>query len=170
MVEAVYSVDGLERAPPTLRLSGAKAQGKAAADRGVASLNVLDLNVGYCPKSGVWGPDAVTPTRLGEERVILRLARIESGRLAPWIPADDRRRAWALSEVSVSAHRFIARRGLPTEIETQAAALDEAWLRNGVPALCAPLVAEGQIWRLTHDTRGKLGAVAAYSTVSGLRW
>ena len=44
-----------------------------------AGLNVIDFAPGYAPESGAWGPDTVTPTREGDERVTLRLAVIGEG-------------------------------------------------------------------------------------------
>src|SRR5271165_6142740 len=170
LVEAVYAPDALERSPPDLRASGATAAGTASAHRGIATLNLLDLDAGYSPRSGVWGPDTVTPTRLGEERVILRLARVEAGRLVPWIGDDDPRRAWALSEVSIRAKRFASRGDLSAEIEAQARALDEVWMRNGVPAVAAPLIRAGEDWLLPLNSGGKANAKATYSIRLGLRW
>jgi len=52
------------------------------------------------------GTDVRTPTRLGEPQTTFRLARIDDGRVVPWYHDQDRRRAWALSEVSVRTARL----------------------------------------------------------------
>jgi CRISPR-associated endonuclease/helicase Cas3 len=170
LVEAVYAERDRDCAPSALRTSGNEAEGRAKAARGAAGLNVLDLDKGYSLASGPWGPDTVTPTRLGEERVIFRLARFVDGALTPWIADADRRRAWALSEVSVRKTRFSARLDLPHAIEEQAERFDAEWARNGTPAICAPLMLEGGRWKLDHESGGKATVQAFYCRDLGLRW
>jgi hypothetical protein len=63
-------------------------------------------NPQYERDAGLWEPDVRTPTRLGEARVVFRLARLDKGGVVPWYAHGDPRRAWALSEVSVRANRL----------------------------------------------------------------
>ncbi len=170
LVDAVYAAEALDRAPAALWASANQAIGKDRAGRTMAGLNVLNLEKGYQPQSGEWGPDTVTPTRLGDERSLVRLARIVDRRLVPWIDASDPRRAWALSEVSVRRSRFAGRDGLSADIEAQAAVLDARWDESGIPAVALPLTAESDGWRFGYRNLRTAHGSGAYSPMIGLRW
>jgi CRISPR-associated endonuclease/helicase Cas3 len=170
LVESVYAQAAIDRVPASLQRSAMTAMGKDVGGRALAALNVIDFQKGYSLASGSWGPDTVTPTRLGEERVILRLGRIVDGRLVPWIENEDMRRAWSLSEVSVRKTRFAGRIGLPAAIEAQAAAQDARWADEGVPAVAVPLTLTSQRYRATCQNPNKSVDELEYDKVSGLCW
>ncbi len=136
MIEAVYGREALDDAPVALERSMAEATGRESADASLASQNLLDLDAGYAARSE-WGSDVLVPTRLGEERRIFRLARWDGTRLTPWAPIEppgeplDHARAWALSEVALSAHRASGRGTCPPEVETAAAAIEARWRERG---------------------------------------
>lgn len=169
LVDAVYDDHALAAAPEPLARISNPAMGEEKAGRTLAGLNVLDLRQGYVPQSGGWGADTKTPTRLGDDRLLLRLTRVGNGRLSPWFADADPRRAWALSELSVSRSRFQGRAGLPTEVEALAAALDAKWEDAGIAAIAVPLLADGDGTRFGYLGRGGAG-FGAYSDAYGLSW
>lgn len=138
LIEAVYAAES-DDIPAALLGSFINAEGKATADRGTAVQNILDISKGYMPQYGAWSSEIHTPTRLSQKRSLLRLARIEHGKLVPYADDTHPRRAWALSEVSVSEKRFKGRGLLDKRIEAQAQAVDEQWQRDIIRAICVPL-------------------------------
>jgi CRISPR-associated endonuclease/helicase Cas3 len=106
LVEASYDCDAPGAIPPGLSPSAIRAEGAELAAAAVAWQNLLKINRPYERDAGLWEPDVRTPTRPGEARVVFRLARLDNGGVLPWYAHDDRRRAWALSEVSVRANRL----------------------------------------------------------------
>lgn len=132
LVEAVYRDDAEACLPEALRSSLFDAEGRAGAERGVATTNVLDLAKGYVRDSGPWDTDARTPTRLADDpRVTLRLARVRGGRIEPYAQAvapEESWRAWRLSEVSVSARR-VGAESVPERHSPAAAVAKADWTR-----------------------------------------
>jgi CRISPR-associated endonuclease/helicase Cas3 len=106
LVEAAYDREDPGAIPPGLANAANRAEGAELAAAGIAWQNLLKIDEPYDRRSGLWEPDVRTPTRLGDARVVLRLARGEGGHILPWCPHDDPRRAWALSQVSVRAARL----------------------------------------------------------------
>ena len=109
LVESVYGEGAEASIPDDLKGKFFDAEGRAGADRGLATVSALDFAKGYVRDGGAWESDVRTPTRLDEEpRVTLRLARVRDGRVEPYALAaapEEGWRAWRLSEVSVSARR-----------------------------------------------------------------
>ena len=103
LIEFVYG-DGAEEAmPEALRESSRHAEGEDNADEYLGRQNALSFDRGYQAGSNQWPEDTLTPTRLGEPTVTLRLVRQSAGILEPWFqPTEERlwRHAWSLSEVS----------------------------------------------------------------------
>ncbi len=104
LVEAAYDRDAPDAEPPGFDRAAFNAEGQRLKDQGVALLNLLSFEPAYRRDAGPWEPDVRTPTRLGERQTVLRLARIEGGRLVPWC-GDGGVRDWALSEISLRAAR-----------------------------------------------------------------
>ena len=76
LVESVYGEGVEERIPVALQDSLFAAEGRAGADRGAATTNLLNPGKGYVRDAGAWDSDARTPTRIEEvPHVTLRLAR-----------------------------------------------------------------------------------------------
>ncbi len=102
LVEAVYGDNALA-IPPSLERAEIESLGEHAGEKTLALYNVLDFQKGYDWDGMKWERDTRVKTRLGEETITLRLARIAAGRVVPWISVEDEdpRRAWALSEVSL---------------------------------------------------------------------
>ncbi len=147
-------------------LSGAAdaAAGKRLTDAAVARQNLLDFAKGYAEGAGLWASDERTPTRLEERpQVTLRLALLRDGQVVPYATDADERRAWALSEVSVAAHRI----GEVTVPPACQAAADQArarwgrWEREAPTLKLLLLMASGARW-IWSGGRGQ------YDAASGL--
>jgi CRISPR-associated endonuclease/helicase Cas3 len=121
LVEAAYDRDACDAIPPGLARAANRAEGAELAAAGIALQNLLEIDQPYERDAGLWEPDVRTPTRLGDARVVFRLARLDHGTVVPWYPHDDPRRAWALSEVSVRANRL---KGVPEDAAVTAAKRD----------------------------------------------
>ncbi len=104
LIEPVYA-EGAE-VPARLERRADKAKGDDIAAGRLGEYTVLKPADGYCRMNDSWEDDVRTPTRLSEGTVTVRLARLDNGRVVPWAPATETARAWALSEVSVRAHRL----------------------------------------------------------------
>ena len=134
LVEAVYGEDAEAGVPDELKGNFFDAEGRAGADRGLATANVLDFAEGYVRDGGAWESDIRTPTRLdGDPRVTLRLARVRDGRgrVEPYARTeapDEAWRAWRLSEVSVSARR-VGGEAVPPECAEAVRVAKADWTR-----------------------------------------
>jgi len=91
--------------PPALTRRESTAQGNELSDAGVADYTVVGL--GRYVVGRHWTDDLRAPTRLGDEQVALRLARVEGNQLQPWHRDPDlpEWHRWLLSEVKVSRRR-----------------------------------------------------------------
>ena len=132
LVEAVYGDGVYDDIPDGLAGSLWDAEGKAGAERGVATANVLDFTKGYVRDAGAWDIDVRTPTRLDDNpQVTLRLARVVDGRIEPYArdaAPNEPWRAWRLSEVNVSARR-VGVEAIPPEHAEAARTAKEDWTR-----------------------------------------
>lgn len=175
LVEAVYGRGALDAAPAALERRRAAAEGKALAEASMAESNLLRPETGYDGRSA-WSPDIVTPTRLGDERTVFRLARWDGMRLTPWAPVAapggplDVARAWALSEVSVRAARANGRGPYDPAIEARAAAIEAPWREHGDSCVVLPMVFDLMSATMCGKVKNKRGEEAAplYSAERGL--
>jgi CRISPR-associated endonuclease/helicase Cas3 len=103
LIEAVYS-DDIPAIPPSLERAEIRALGVHSGERTQAHYSTLNFHKGYDWDGMKWERDTRVKTRLGEDTITLRLARMEDGTVVPWMPIEggDVRRAWALSEVNLS--------------------------------------------------------------------
>lgn len=122
LIESVYA-DGLQ-VPPGLVADDLQIEGQRASERSLARMNQLILNGGYTHRGDTWLPETRTPTRLGDQTTILRLAKIVDGMLCPaFEPEQDMRwAAWELSEVRVPLSRIAAPQ-VPETLRSQVDAL-----------------------------------------------
>jgi CRISPR-associated endonuclease/helicase Cas3 len=164
LVETAYDCDASDAIPPGLSASAVRAEGTDIAAAGIARQNLLKLHRPYERDTGLWDPDVRTPTRLGDERVVLRLARLDGGMAVPWYAHDDPGRAWALSEVAVRANRL---KGTPEDAATDAAKRDWPAWDQAIPVLLLRPDASGQWQASALDPRDRLLSVT-YDTSCGL--
>jgi CRISPR-associated endonuclease/helicase Cas3 len=99
LVESVFGEHAQDGIPKALLARDRDADGKARAAIALAQLNGLELTAGYASTLTQWLEDTVTPTRLGDPTVTVRLGCWDGSEIAPWFKAA--RHAWELSQVSV---------------------------------------------------------------------
>ncbi len=164
LIEAVF--DEHAETPAALRRRDDRAYSKSLADISLAHFNALKLHPGYTDSGDVWADDIVTPTRLGEKSVSVRLARWEGATLVPWCNAA--RHAWAMSELSVRASLIASEaphRG------ARAAAVDaakESMPDKGQHAILLALDNVDGAWRATARNGNGKEIVVQYSRELGL--
>ena len=118
LIEGVYGDAAEGRIPNDLMASLFVAVGRAGADRGVATTNVLAFARGYVRDGGAWDSDVRTPTRIDDDpQITLRLARVLNGRIEPYAQAVEPWRAWRLSEVNVTRRRVSGEALAPVHTE-----------------------------------------------------
>ena len=178
LIEAVYGDDAEERLPDALKDSFFDAEGRAGAERGVATTNVLDLAKGYVWDGGAWDSDTRTPTRLADDpQVTLRLARVRDGRIEPYahtVAPDEPWRAWRLSEVNVSARR-VSGEAVPAEHAEGARAAKAAWTRfdqDKILIACEESEAAGAVLfgAASSGATVSQGVHLSYDSRIGLKW
>lgn len=164
LIEHVYGHDALDRIPGGLQESTLEALGEERAGASTAVWATIDYPAGYRPEgfSSTWRDDVSTPTRLGEESVVVRLARAVSGTAAPYHPEGPN--PWALSEVRV---RLSSLRGwTPREDEPHSAALLATMPDEG--RFCRLAILHGSNGRWT--THGHTKRRLVYGSRIGLTW
>jgi len=169
LVEGAYDEDK-QPTPEALVASEDKAMGKIWAENSLAAANALDFSQGYGESAadGGWHDDRITPTRLGEDTVTLRLVKVVGDALELWAGPEMTAQACARSEVSVAYRRvagFIEPEGEWQErLETFAATMPDAgrWVR------LAPFVEtkEPGMWRCVLPG----GEHLRYTRGAGLRF
>lgn len=175
LVEAVYGRGALDAAPAGLDGRRAAAEGRDLADASMAEQNLLRLETGY-DSGSPWSGDIVTPTRLGDQRTVFRLARWDGAQLKPWAPIEgeggplDLARAWALSEVAVRATRASGRGAYDRVIEARAGAIEVPWREHGDGCVVLPMVVDPHISTFCGKIENKRGVEvsAFYSAERGL--
>lgn len=125
-----YVFDEQDEIPDTLFQHDAKPDGEKYAHISAAWRNALDMDLGYADVQTGWTDDVRTPTRLGEARTIVRLARWENGVLLPWASG---RHGWNLSEISLPAYQA-----------KEAAAVSEPALRDALEKIRESLPDKGK--------------------------
>ncbi len=98
LIEGVYG----EQAdlPESLSESLLQQQAGNMAKTGQGRMNLLKLNLGYRKDvQNIWWDEVNTPTRLGEETTTVYLARLQQGKLLPWIEQEEY--PWANSSLIV---------------------------------------------------------------------
>lgn len=104
LIGQVYDSD---ETPSSLLPVVARAEGKESAYAAAANYATLKVADGYDASAHGWVSELRSQTRLGDQQTTVRLARVlADGTLAPWVEADGPAwKAWALSEVRVSARK-----------------------------------------------------------------
>lgn len=98
-----------EDVPDALQHAVNSAEGDELSQEGIASYLALKLRAGYVV-GRAWSDDLRARTRLGEEQVPVRLAKLQGDRLVPWHEDESAPewKRWLLSEVKLSGRRIPA--------------------------------------------------------------
>jgi CRISPR-associated endonuclease/helicase Cas3 len=123
-------------------------EGKCSAHKAIAAAQGLVISKGYSEQQRGFYDEARTPTRLGDETRVVRLAKWEGGQLTPWAEREaNEARAWRMSEIQIRAAKAEARGTYAREIEKAAATIENSWAGRARTALLLPLVVEDGAWR-----------------------
>ena len=142
LIEDVYANEDV---PPALEKKQIEDEGKEMGSRSLGQFNVIDLQGGYGGLPMDLSGTENIGTRLGENTVTLRLARLAEGSFVPWCAADDSSRAWALSEIRVR-EKFLDDASPPPEdqaLQEQAKSDWPEWERREI--LIAVVEGDGRV-------------------------
>ena len=169
-IEAVYDVTEDDIPAPLVPNHNA-AIGKAGAERSVAGQTLLVFSEGYRPDGKGWLEEGSAPTRLAEESRVLRLARLEAGRLVPWLADPDPRLAWASSEVTAYEHKLRGRHEPEPRWRALVEAARKGWGRFEDNTILLPLEEgdDGLCRGVLLNADGRRLELR-YSTAAGLRF
>lgn len=103
LIEGVYGPDADALIPPLLLEVTGRAEGEDLAERAQARIAALQASQGYSPRVTKWFDETVTPTRLADPTVVLRLVRTTPEGLEPY--RADSGLGWESGDVSV--RRFL---------------------------------------------------------------
>jgi len=95
LIEHVYG--GKCAIPKGLETTDINAEGNASAERSNAGFNTIDYERGYTMDGQIWAEDLSMPTRLGEETIMLTLAKWQGGEFHYF--SDDDQHAWRRTEI-----------------------------------------------------------------------
>lgn len=169
-IEHVYGEGSEGNIPGGLLNRSLDAETTTMVQKSQARMNSIEFEDGYSMPDHEWWDETVTPTRLGDPTVTLRLAKWQNGELHPL--ADARKNAWSLSEVRVRQN--LASQELKPEDLQLAVAMDE--IKNHWPGrqtafcLLVPLrEVEPELWEgEVSDHKGN-PVILRYSRKIGLR-
>lgn len=152
LIARVYDSDDV---PESLLATAQRAEGKQGAHAATANYAVLKAPDGYHADAVAWVSDMRVPTRLGDPRTTVRLARARAdGTLEPWVLAEGPAwKSWALSEASVSAYRVPAGSRPAARYADAVARLRAGWGRfeQEVPVVVLePAGSDAWVGRLEH--------------------
>ncbi len=169
LVESVYG-DGRLEIPEGLQAAENESEGMHGAEKVWAAQNVLKLDRGYDRAGAPWDSDTKVQTRIGEEAITLRLAKVEEGRVVPWAEVGDGAdwRAWALSEVSVRK-ALCERTENPANLATAIEAAQQDWTVSEMEIPILVLTRdEKEAWRGIVSSRKAPSNRIRYSPTAGL--
>jgi len=114
LIEGVYGEEAESTIPEALMGSVLDAEGTGKAEGSLAKSNALKVDIGYSNDAvNHWWDEARTPTRLGEDSIILYLARWQDGKLSPW--RNEQNYAWSYSSVSARTY-WVNKEAISTDI------------------------------------------------------
>jgi CRISPR-associated endonuclease/helicase Cas3 len=171
LVETVYVDDFV---PASLEAASQRVRGKSAALRMMARHFSLDWERGYAGGSSTdWYADIRVPTRLAEEKTVVRLARLTSdNRVVPWAEGlgdGDDWKAWALSEVRVSERTVSRAAGVASRHAGRIDVARHAWPKYERDVLVIVLEADQGGFAGGYVAGNGSTAVVRYSCKEGLR-
>jgi CRISPR-associated endonuclease/helicase Cas3 len=97
LIENVY--DKNAEVPEGLLETDINSCGNESSQRTTGAYNTINYEIGYTSDGQIWEDDLKMPTRLGEETVILTLAKWQNGKLMPFSTVRDK--AWQKNEIRV---------------------------------------------------------------------
>lgn len=159
--------------PAAFEKAASEWDGKGLGDKAAAAGRVLDPAKGYCDQQRGFYDEAQSPTRLGDDARVVRLAKWRDGTLVPWAEGDGdggEARAWRMSEIQLRAFKAQTRGPYPPEIEQAAAAIEGAWLGRAQTALLLPLIPRAEGWAGSLADKNGRPIPIQYDALRGLRF
>lgn len=105
LIEAVYAKEVQDDIPAELEQASSEAAAEQHAMQGMGAFNCLRLGKGYTRSSaghnGGWDEEVRIPTRLSNDSITVALATLGDNGLIPYAWHQDRKNAWALSQISL---------------------------------------------------------------------
>ncbi len=105
LIEGVYADEVQSAIPESLRLLSDRAEGVQRGDAAMGNFNCLNLGAGYtrgmAGQHSRWDDEVRIPTRLGQDTVVVALARLTDSGLVPYAYHSEWSSAWALSQLSI---------------------------------------------------------------------
>jgi CRISPR-associated endonuclease/helicase Cas3 len=171
LIERVY---GTQDVPEALSQAAQTAHGNRQADAATANYQTLKVSDGYDGSARAWMDDLEAATRLADEQIVVRLARVgPSGRIEPWDRSDNPPwKRWALSEIRLRTTRVPKGAVADPRYEEPIDTLRADWKLHERTIPVLPLVSDdGTEWRgvLAHPTTAKSIEVT-YSSTRGLAY
>jgi CRISPR-associated endonuclease/helicase Cas3 len=165
LIENVYAEN--VKIPQGLLNSDIRAAGNESTQLTMGSFNTINFELGYTMDGQVWEDDLNMPTRLGEETVIITLAKWENDRLIPFTPVE--KQAWQQNEIRL-LKKNIAKISLSNEYQDAVDIIKQLMPGKGKWINVLPMVwdADKAIWTAdVIDARGNASKVY-YSSERGL--
>lgn len=166
-IEGVYG-ENAEDFPESLEEASQMAEGESVAKKDIALRNRLKPESGYSRKGcQAWDEDIRIPTRLGENTVMLHLARYENGSLTPLAEGDY---PWDLSSLRVYESKLCGiSQDTPDELKLRLDQLKESEKRLNPYSVVLPMVpcGDGEWQAEGQNANGKTVPVV-YSRTMGL--
>lgn len=166
LIENVYGEDA--EIPTGLEKSDINADGNEKSQRTIGEFNTIDYENGYTMDGQDWEEDLKMPTRLGEETLILTLAKWEDGKLKPLTPGE--RQSWRKSEIRVLGKNVAKIPLFNEELQAAFEKIKQRLPNQGKWINLLPMVwnAERSIWQAdVIDSKGQNSKIF-YNTEQGL--
>ena len=166
LIENVYGAD--VGVPTGLQGQADDALATETADLGLARLNTLMLENGYCDElNSLWWDEAKTPTRLGDPTTTVWLARWRNNRLTPWIESGEF--SWQQSSLSLRA-AYVTEVHCPEVIPSAIYEACKATLpSNGQWGVLMPLIeVESGFWEAYGVTAANKTVLFRYNALTGM--
>ncbi len=97
LIEETYNKEA--EIPTGLQNTDIKAEGNKSSHRTIGAFNTIEYETGYSMEGQIWPEDLNMPTRLGEETIIITLAKWQNGKLSPF--NETEKQPWQNSEIRV---------------------------------------------------------------------
>ena len=134
---------------------------------------MLDVSEGYSGDyRAEWFSDVRVPTRLGDEQVVVRLARVVGDDvIEPWVPEGvSLHKRWALSELRIAAYKKVERYDDEPRLKHAIEAAKASWPEYERSVSILPLALSGRTWRGRRRSLDGKDLRCAYSAELGLIW
>jgi CRISPR-associated endonuclease/helicase Cas3 len=150
LVETAYGRMG---APEIFVETDARHEGRLLAEHSLALANMLLFDQGYSAENYAWHDDSLTPTRLGEDTLQLRLLKVrEDGSMSLFAGEALDAKTCARSEVRVAKHK-LGEVVLDAELEQRLQAFKESLPDKGKWCAFAPMRPDGKDWVCSLEGR-----------------